>query len=149
MTLPRWLVACLLGVSLLIVIASAFLWWITWPTHVANDFLTNLASGESQAWQVLVEPPWDFLEYAEVYDSGQWEFHPRWESRTIADVIWGRRRFWLHEEGGFVMVAERGRVHFGNSFLFIDKGKPGPAIDRTTAGSRAQPNEGNEVEVCR
>src|SRR5437899_11245501 len=56
MKLPRWLVICLLGSSVLAVLAAAGWWWVTWPERTAREFADRFGAGRiGEAEQMLTQ----------------------------------------------------------------------------------------------
>jgi hypothetical protein len=46
MSLPRWLLLTLLGVSTFSVLAAGAWWWVTWPERTATSFVSAIRTGD-------------------------------------------------------------------------------------------------------
>jgi hypothetical protein len=111
MRIPRWLVTLMLTSSVLIILATAGWWWVTWPERTARELLDSLATGRLEAAkQMISQDPndpfeWPPPDYSWV-DWGQAKLEP--QSRTLGDLVGGRQRIGLRI--GYWVTVERGRV---------------------------------------
>ena len=74
MKMPRWLVACLISVSVLSSLAAGVWWWLTWPDRTAANFLALGEAGRFEEsngnlswpreWDVQMPAPhWETTEH--------------------------------------------------------------------------------------
>jgi hypothetical protein len=122
--LPRWLVAILLGLSLIAVLTAAFAAWAEWPRYTARNFVALAAEGEFvDARSILRTRNPERAEYGQVglirddmkvapaerhramFCEQQVTFKPR----TAGDILAGRCSFKL-DRRGVTLTAERGVI---------------------------------------
>jgi hypothetical protein len=118
MKLPRWLVMTLLTMSLLAMLGSVALWWVTWPERTARRF-QELMSGaridEANA-MLSVDSSQRTTQLLIVGDEPfrEWDCSPRIpESRTLIDMLCARQRYKMaviRSIGGIALIAQRNKV---------------------------------------
>jgi hypothetical protein len=139
MKLPRWVLACLIRLSLLSAIAVAGWWWVTWPYRTAHAFIDLVADCRWEESNKVMRPSspnspnarWIYepdeavilllFDPGDAWSGAGWQLPPKdwqqwfqpphiqWERRSIWDWCRGRTRFHTLE-GVCVLTAERGRV---------------------------------------
>ncbi len=123
MKLPRWLVIAMLTTSVLLPLAAAGWWWVTWPERTAREFYELMRDGRFIEAAELIEPPpsggdIDFVkdsapesEWQSVMRTAQLELS---ESRYLSEYLMGRQRF-------RVTFTRRGRDEF--DVFIVQRGK--------------------------
>ena len=114
MKLPRWLMILMLTTSVLVPLAAAGWWWVTWPERTAREYIELLERpGES-------ERIWfgSGREHTLLIDRrvGAPEWDP--QRRTLKDVLLGRQLF-AGVKCDLVLKVERGMVT-ENSVIWIE-----------------------------
>ena len=129
MKLPRWLVACLLTISVASIPLVGVGWWITWPRRTIATLATSLGDVQMDVANGLVSPDgkWSLEQdgiigfgcprviagtvrfspptWEWIFDEGNLE----WEPPSFADLFFGTRRF-KAQEGYLEFVVTRGRI---------------------------------------
>src|SRR5438093_4936680 len=117
MKLPRWLVICLLGWSVLAVLATAGSWWVTWPERTAREFAELMAAGKRQEAREMIymQIPWHPSSAFAFRSKEPADWNPAGlvaEPQTFNELISARRSFRLLT--GRTLLVERGKViHMG------------------------------------
>jgi hypothetical protein len=98
MKLSRWLVVTLLTLSALSVLGAAAWWWVTWPERTAREFIRSIASHDEATWKAMIGPN----ETSHLFWLVRTHTPQDWRSvepasRSLTDVVMGRRMFQTHE----------------------------------------------------
>ena len=97
MRLPRWLVICLLGTSVLATIGAAGWWWVTWPQRTARTFVQLLVDcnwTDAKAMSSKSNEPLLFFVFDEERLRSAWsESSLEFEPRGMSDLIECRQNF--------------------------------------------------------
>src|SRR5262249_7506800 len=117
--LPRWLSISLLTVFLLALCTAGVWWWITWPERTAHKYLSMYQNGKWIEAAAMYGGKSEFANQSDrIKDIWQRHFaNVRVEydgTRTMSDVILGRRKFLLIDDTGLEapvpLTTQRGRV---------------------------------------